>query len=237
MSIAEFYVDNGIDAEDWDAPNGMGNFLRSHAEDNTNNNNRKRGRDDYDDDDEMQQPDAVHSNSGTAEASNFRPAKRLKSGRNLVSFETPFPCAFTRKGGCRYRATCSYHHGVAVACDCDNIDCDKGHPHRRPPQRCDHGRKTECRWNLLKECSFHHGIPATCFCDSIDCTRAHPTRVKRNTEERANRRKETKQEQQKKAKKPKSHYKTWKKKQKKVKTGETNQQLRQRYLQLFPECK
>mmetsp|Transcript_5585 Transcript_5585/g.12251 ORF Transcript_5585/g.12251 Transcript_5585/m.12251 type:complete len:106 (+) Transcript_5585:511-828(+) len=32
-------------------------------------------------------------------------------------------------------------------------------------------------------------------------------------------------------------YRTWRKEQKALKTGETNQQLRQRYLQLFPDRK
>lgn len=109
--------------------------------------------------------------------SDDRPAKRRR-GPELVPIYKPFPCGFGAR--CRFRATCSYHHGIAQRCDCDNVTCAKGHPHRRAPRRCIHGSR--CRWMTLGECSFHHGCSELCTCDDFFCLKAHHHRVVRQTE-------------------------------------------------------
>ena len=226
MSLAEFYIENGIDPE-WDAPSGMDAFLRRHARENEDGDdipieidrpsdrwpqeeypapagNRKRGRDDESEDSADGDRAATGPRSGPVASISFsnehedggdsssrcRPAKRRRHGRDapLVAFHRPFPCAFlTKRGGCRFRATCSYHHGVPEICGCHFPRCPKGHPHRRAPRRCDHGALGACRWNSLGECSFHHGVAESCACTSLQCPRAHPNRVRRNGAERAER--------------------------------------------------
>lgn len=105
---------------------------------------------------------------------------RLDGPDLVVAFGRPFPCAFwKRPGGCKFRASCSYHHGVAQHCNCHEVACPKGHPERRAPRACDHGGPHNCRWNTLGECSFHHGDPTPCDCDSLTCPRAHLQRVVR----------------------------------------------------------
>ncbi|KAL7530080.1 hypothetical protein ACHAWF_003236, partial [Thalassiosira exigua] len=210
MSVADFYVDNCVEP-DWDAPHGMEGFLQRGREPQESSeqplrDNRKRGRDeDYFDGEGCGRygqgafrgptPDSAGIRSNpfpTNDESSLRPAKRARRSRELVQFGVPFPCAFERRrggrgGGCRYRLSCSYHHGVPEPCACDSPACPRGHAHRRAPRRCDHGSVDACRWNGLGECSFHHGIPEACRCDSTRCPRAHPSRTRRNDAARTER--------------------------------------------------
>ena len=213
--------------------------------------NRKRDRydgrgdsyDDYrpypDEDVSCGRPGASYASLGSSSCGGgHRPTKRRRqTGPDLVAFDAPFPCAFRP---CRYRATCTYHHGVPIPCDCDDAGCPRGHAHRRRPQACDHGATHQCRWNRMRECSFHHGIEESCDCDDVDCRRAHPRRTKKNREVRQQIRKEAKRKKERKAKrkkerkdnKGKSHYTQWRDAQE---TGETNVEKRRRYLELYPD--
>mmetsp|Transcript_3370 Transcript_3370/g.5530 ORF Transcript_3370/g.5530 Transcript_3370/m.5530 type:complete len:292 (+) Transcript_3370:192-1067(+) len=186
------------------------------------------------------------------------PANRKRRRRDdaVVTFDAPHPCGFGASR-CRFRLSCSYHHGDPTPCDCDAEYCERGHAHRRPPRPCDHGMR--CRWNTLLECSFHHGDPQPCDCNSIDCPKAHLRRTKRQKEfrvtlkEASKIRKEkqqaaakdsaSKEKQQqtivalpkktkktRKKSKGKMHYSKWRGSQK---TGETNAQKRARYLETY----
>ena len=194
--------------------------------------------------------DAFEKNYGTE----FVAKRRRQNGADLILFDQPFACAFSV---CRFRATCSYHHGEAIPCNCDNFHCPRGHPHRRRPEACDHGGPHQCRWNQMGECSFHHGVATPCECDNINCQMAHVRRVKKNRElrkytkekeENDEERQEQQQQQQQdqpkqekkkyKGNKPKgakskgqNHYQKWRDTQK---TRETNAEKRRRYLELYP---
>jgi hypothetical protein len=47
------------------------------------------------------------------------------------SLPLPQPCRYMQR--CRFRATCSFHHGTPVACDCTDVACPCGHTARTRP--------------------------------------------------------------------------------------------------------